>query len=147
MADWQGWSQFILALVGVGGLVSAHILNKRGTKAQAAQQVAANQLASRAQGFDEMESIVERLTTEATRIEQARERDRAEVIRVRGEYDKALESQARRCRTTLDHFVLAFTTLQGVVVSETAKREAEKAQVEVEQHLAEDHPGAGEGNL
>ena len=29
MADWQGWSQFILALVGVGGLVSAHILNKR----------------------------------------------------------------------------------------------------------------------
>lgn len=138
--DWQGWSQFVLALVGVGGLISAHMLNKRGAKTQAAQQAAANNLASRAQGFDEMESIVERLTAEAARTEQARERERAEVVRVRAEYDAALESLARRCRSTLDHFVLAFTSLQGVVVSEAARRESEKTQVEVEQHLAEDHP-------
>jgi len=36
--------------------------------------------------------------------------------------------------------VLAFTTLQGQVVSEAAKQAAEAAHVDVEMHLSEDHP-------
>jgi len=126
--DWGGWSQFILALVGVGGLVSAHLLNKRGTQQQAVQQRAANDLAGRAQGFDEMKELVETYRAEIVRIEQGRDREQA--------------AQARRCRSTLDHFVLAFTTLQGQVVSEAAKQAAEAAHVDVEMHLSEDHPEA-----
>ena len=129
--DWGGWSQFILALVGFGGLISAHQLNKRGTKQQAVQQRAANDLAERAQGFDEMKEIVEALRGEIARIEQGRDREQA--------------AQARRCRSTLDHFVLAFTTLQGQVVSEAAKQAAEAAHVDVEMHLSEDHPAPADG--
>lgn len=124
--DWTGWSQFILAIVAVGGAVGAHVLNRRGQVTQGAQQHAANELATRAQGFDEMESLVERLNHEIARLE--------------ARADREAQAQARRCRTTLDHFVLAFTTLQGQVVSEAARQAAEKAQIEVEVHLAEDHP-------
>lgn len=124
--DWQGWSQFILALVAVIGGYGAHKLNKRGQVTQSAQQVAANELATRAQGFEEMEALVDRLNHEIARLE--------------AKADREAQVQARRCRSTLDHFVLAFTTLQGQVVAEEAKRAAEKAQVEVEVHLAEDHP-------
>ena len=124
--NWSGWSQFILALVAVGGAIGAHLLNRRGQITQDAQQRAANSLAQRAQGFDEMEAIVKALREELARVEASRDRD--------------ISSQARRCRSTLDHFVLAFTTLQGQVVAESAKQAAEAAQMEVEQHLAEDHP-------
>ena len=125
--DLPGWSQLILALVGLGGLASAHYLNRRGQRTQDRQQEAANLLATRAQGFDEMEAIVKSLREELSRVEASRDREQA--------------VQARRCRTALDHFVLAFTNLQGQVVSETARKIAEAAQVEAEQHLAEDHPG------
>ena len=129
--DWGGWSQFILAVVGLLSLISAHYLNKRGQVNERQQQNAANELAERAQGFDEMEKLVERLTAEIARLENSRDREAA--------------AQARRCRTTLDHFVLAFTTLQGQVVSEQARQAAESAHVEVEQHLAEDHPDPSAG--
>jgi TolA-binding protein len=125
-----GWSQFILALVAVGGAIGAHRLNRRGQVTQTAQQKAANELATRAQGFDEMEALVDRLNHEISRME--------------GRADRELAAQARRCRSTLDHFVLAFTTLQGQVVSEAAKQAAEAAHIEVEQHLSEDHPHPGE---
>lgn len=124
--DWQGWSQFILALVAVVGGIGAHRLNKRGQVTQTQQQTAANDLAERAQGFDEMEALVDRLNHEIARLET--------------KADREAQVQARRCRATLDHFVLAFTTLQGQVVSEAARQAAEKAQIEVEVHLAEDHP-------
>ena len=124
--DWQGWSQFILALVAVVGGYGAHRLNKRGQVTQAAQQTAANDLATRAQGFDEMEALVDRLNHEIARLE--------------AKADREAQAQARRCRTTLDHFVMAFTTLQGQVVSEAARQAAEKAHIEVEVHMAEDHP-------
>lgn len=125
--DLPGWSQFILAIVALGGAVGAHRLNKRGQVTQTAQQKAANELATRAQGFDEMEALVERLTNEIDRLEARADREMA--------------AQARRCRSTLDHFVLAFTTLQGQVVSEAAKQAAEAAHMEIEQHLSEDHGG------
>lgn len=128
--DLPGWSQFILAIVALGGAVGAHRLNRRGQVTQTAQQQAANELATRAQGFDEMESIVATLRTELTRVEAARDRE--------------IAAQARRCRSSFDHFILAFTTLQGQVVSEAAKQSAEAAHVQVEQHLAEDHPQAGD---
>ena len=127
--DLPGWSQFILAFVALGGAVSAHLLNRRGQVTQTAQQRAANELATRAQGFDEMEVIVKSLREELARVETSRDRE--------------LSAQARRCRSTLDHFVLAFTTLQGQVVSESAKQSAEAAHMEIEQHLAEDHPDDG----
>jgi len=128
--DWQGWSQFILALVAVASAVGAHLLNKRGQITQTQQQSAANNLAMRAQGFDEMEAVVKSLRDELARVETSRDRE--------------LSAQARRCRSTLDHFVLAFTTLQGQVVSESAKQAAEAAHLEAEQHLAEDHPQSGD---
>ena len=127
--DWQGWSQFILALVAVASAVGAHLLNKRGQITQTQQQNAANNLATRAQGFDEMEVIVKSLREELARVEASRDRE--------------LSAQARRCRSTLDHFVLAFTNLQGQVVSEAAKQAAEAAHLEIEQHMAEDHPEPG----
>lgn len=126
--DLPGWSQFILAAVAVAGAISAHRLNKRGQSTQEKQQDAANALAMRAQGFDEMEAIVKSLREELARVESNRDRE--------------LAAQARRCRSTLDHFILAFTNLQGQVVSESAKQAAEAASVEAEQHLAEDHPPA-----
>lgn len=130
--DLPGWSQLILAGVGVGGVISAHRLNRRGQSTQERQQEAANNLAERAQGFDEMQAIVVSLREELARVEASRDRE--------------LSAQARRCRSTLDHFVLAFTNLQGQVVSESARQAAEAAQVEAEQHLAEDHPPADEAH-
>jgi len=124
--DLPSLSQLILAVVALGGAVGAHRLNRRGQVTQTAQQIAANELATRAQGFEEMEALVDRLNNEISRLE--------------GRADREAMAQARRCRTTLDHFVLAFTTLQGQVVSEQARQAAEAAQVEVEQHRAEDHP-------
>ena len=124
--DLPGWSQFILALVAVAGALGAHRLNKRGQVTQAAQQSAANELASRAQGFDEMEAVVE---WQAKQIEKLEARA-----------DKDAQAQARRCRASLDHFTTAFITLMGQVGTEEAKRSAEKALTEVEVHLAEDHP-------
>lgn len=128
--DLPAWSQFILAIVAVGGAVGAHRLNRRGQITQTAQQKAANELATRAQGFEEMEALVDRLNHEITRIEA-----RADI---------ESQAQARRCRSTLDHFILAFTTLQGQVVSESAKQAAEAAHVATEQHLVEDHPQSGD---
>lgn len=128
--DLPAWSQFILAIVAVGGAVGAHRLNRRGQITQTAQQRAANELATRAQGFEEMEALVDRLNHEITRIE--------------ARSDLESQAQARRCRSTLDHFILAFTTLQGQVVSESAKQAAEAAHVEVEQHLSEDHHRPGD---
>ena len=125
--DLPGWSQMILAGVAVAGAVSAHRLNKKGQVTQAQQQNAANDLATRAQGFEEMETIVETLKAELERVEASRDRE--------------LAAQARRCRSSFDHFILAFTTLQGQVVSEQARMNAEQAHMEVEQHVAEDHPG------
>lgn len=124
--DWAGWSQFILALVAVGGALGAHALNKRGQRTQTEQQRAANNLAERAQGFEEMESVVE---WQAKEIERLVERGDRESL-----------AQARRCRTTLDHFMVSFITLIGQVGAEHAKQAAEKAMTEVEVHLAEDHP-------
>lgn len=124
--DLPGWSQFILALVGVGGAYGAHRLNKRGQETQSRQQAAANNLAERAQGFDEMEAVVEWQAKEITRLEARGERE--------------AQTQARRCRTALDHFTVAFVTLVGQVGAEQAKREGERALREAEVHLAEDHP-------
>lgn len=124
--DWQGWSQFILALVAVVGGYGAHRLNKRGQVAQAMQQSAANELASRAQGFEEMEAVVEWQAKEIARLE--------------AKGDREAQAQARRCRTTLDHFMSGFITLIGQVGSEQAKVAAERALTEAEVHLAEDHP-------
>jgi TolA-binding protein len=128
--DLPGWSQFILALVAVGGAIGAHRLNRRGQVTQTAQQRAANELATRAQGFEEMEALVDRLNHEITRLE--------------AKSDREAQAQARRCRSTLEHFVLAFTTLQGQVVAEAAKQAAEAAHVATEQHLVEDHPQSGD---
>lgn len=128
--DLPGWSQIILALVAALGAVGAHRLNKRGQVTQAAQQQAANILATRAQGFDEMEVIVKSLREELVRVGESRDRE--------------ISAQARRCRSTLDHFMLAFTTLQGQVVSEVARQAAEREHMTVEQHLAEDHPQDGD---
>jgi len=128
--DLPAWSQFILALTALGGAYGAHRLNKRGQVTQTAQQAAANLLATRAQGFEEMEALVERLNHEITRLEAKADRDQ--------------QAQARRCRTTLDHFMLAFTTLQGQVVSEAARQAAEREHMTVEQHLAEDHQQPGD---
>ena len=124
--DLPGWSQFILALVAVIGTIGAHRLNKRGQVTQNAQQSAANELAIRAQGFEEMETVVNW---------QARQIERLEA-----KADKDAQAQARRCRTSLDHFMVAFVTLIGQVGTEEAKRNAEKALTEVEVHIAEDHP-------
>lgn len=125
-SDYSGLSAMILALVGVFGAITAWLLNRRGQEQQAIQQEAANDLAERAQGFTEMKAIVAELRSELLRIAESRDRE--------------LSAQARRCRATLDHFILAFTTLQGQVVAETAKRAAEAALLDVEQHQAEDHP-------
>jgi len=126
--DWTGWSQFILALVAVGGAIGAHLLNRRGQVTQGMQQNAANELATRAQGFDEMEAVVEWQAKQIEKLEAKADRD--------------AQAQARRCRTSLDHFMVAFITLIGQVGSEEAKRSAEKALTEAEVHLAEDHPAA-----
>jgi ABC-type multidrug transport system fused ATPase/permease subunit len=125
-ADYNGLSALILAAVGVFGAITAWLLNRRGQEQQAIQQEAANDLAERAQGFTEMKSIVAELRTELTRIAEAKERE--------------LASQARRCHSAFDHFILAFTTLQGQVVAETAKRAADAELLAIEQHNAEDHP-------
>ena len=130
--DLPGWSQFILAIVAVAGAVGAHRLNRRGQVTQEKQQMAANQLAERAQNFDQMERLAEARQEEINRVNRARDE---EVIR----HEKAEASLARRCRTTLDHFMLAFTNLQGAVVSEQVRQAAEAAHVEIEQHLTEDH--------
>lgn len=124
--DLPGWSQFILAMVAVAGALGAHRLNKRGQITQVAQQTAANELASRAQGFDEMEAVVEWQAKQIEKLEARADRD--------------AQAQARRCRSSLDHFMSAFITLMGQVGTEEAKRSAEKAMTEVEVHLAEDHP-------
>ena len=124
--DLPGWSQVILALVAVVGGYGAHRLNQRGQVTQARQQQAANELAMRAQGFDEMESLVDRL--------------RAEIARVEARSDRESIAQAARCRASLSHFVDAFTILQRQVVDETAQRVAIIAQERPERHVAEDHP-------
>lgn len=124
--DLPGWSQIILALVAVSGGVGAHRLNKRGQVTQAAQQSAANELAIRAQGFDEMEAVVDWQAKQIEKLEARADRD-------------AL-AQARRCRSSLDHFMAAFINLMGQVGTEEAKRTAERAMTEVEVHVAEDHP-------
>jgi hypothetical protein len=124
--DLPGWSQIILAIVALGGALGAHRLNKRGQETQSKQQLAANELATRAQGFDEMEAVVEWQAKEIERQTAARERE-------------AL-SQARRCKTALDHFTVSFVTLVGQVGNEQAKRDGERALREAEVHTAEDHP-------
>lgn len=131
--DLPGWSQFILAIVAVAGAIGAHRLNRRGQVTQEKQQAAANQLAERAQNFDQMERLAEARQEEINRVNRARDEERA-----RHERDEA--SLARRCRTTLDHFMLAFTNLQGAVVAENVRQAAEAAHIEIEQHLTEDHP-------
>ena len=124
--DWQGWSSFVLALTAFLGLVSSHLLNRRGKRAEIVQQDAANEIAERAMGFDEMVALNDRLNHEIERIE--------------ARADREAQAQARRCRTTLDHFMVSFITLIGQVGTEQAKRAAEKALTEVEVHIAEDHP-------
>lgn len=131
--DLPGWSSLILALVAVFGAVGAHLLNKRGQRTQEQQQKAANTLAERAQSFDEMERLAEARQLEIDRVNRVRDEELAR-------HERAEASMARRCRTTLDHFMLAFTNLQGAVVSEQVRQAAEKAHVEIEQHLSEDHP-------
>jgi hypothetical protein len=124
--DLPGWSTFLLAAAGVIGAVSAVFLNRRGQAQQAIQQEAANDLATRAQGFDEMQVIVKELRLEIKRLSESK--------------DQELAAQARRCHSALDHFVIAFTTLQGQVFGESAKRAGDAALAEVEQHNALDHP-------
>ena len=124
--DLPGWSQIILALVALGGAFGAHRLNKRGQETQTRQQHAAHDLAERAQGFDEMEALVERLNAEIARIESKADRD-------------AL-TQAMRCRAAFDQFMASFLSLVGQVGTEEAKRNAEHALTRAERHRAEDHP-------
>ena len=124
--DFNGWAALIVAITGLLGLGSAHILNRRGKRAEQIQTQAATSLAERAQGFDEMESIVEILKAELTR---AREQGDLEALQ-----------QARRCRTTFDHFMRSFIDLIGQVGSESTRQAAERVLSEVEVHLAEDHP-------
>lgn len=119
-------SALILALTGAASAYGAHRLNQRGKLEQAVQQTAANKLADRAQGFEEMETVVEWQAKEITRLEARAERESL--------------AQARRCRTALDHFTQSYITLMGQVANEGAKRNAERGLMESEVHLAEDHP-------
>lgn len=130
--DLPGWSDLILALVAVVGGYGAHRLNKRGQKTQEQQQAVAYDLQERAMNFDQMERLADARQAEIDRVNKARAEEQAR-------HEKAEASLARRCRTTLDHFTLAFTNLQAQVVSEKARQAAEAAQVAVELHLTEEH--------
>jgi len=127
--DFGGWSALILAVTGLLSFVTTSMLNRRGKATEERQQAAANNLAERAQGFDEMEAVVDWQVKQIERLEAKADRD--------------AQAQARRCRTTLDHFMVSFITLIGQVGTEQAKAAAEKALTEVEVHIAEDHPDAG----
>lgn len=139
--DFQGLSALILSLVGVGGLVSSWVLNKRGTRNQETQQVVANRLSERAQTFDEMESLNERLTADNARKDaeidrlhrQGNERDQIS--------EKRLRWQADRCRTQLEGSATVIQLLQGIVLSENAKQDATEALEDVRDHIEHDHPG------
>lgn len=132
-SDSSGWSTLLLAVAGLITAVSAIFLNRRGQNQQSIQQAAANDLARRAQGFDEMERLADARQEEVDRVNTARDRER-------NDYDRDLASVARRCRSSLDLLTVAFANLQGQVVSEQAKSAAVAALAEVERHKATEHP-------
>ena len=130
--DLQSVSSLILALVGVGGLGTSFVLNKRGAAAQEKQQEKANRLAERVQSFDELESLNDRLGADIERL-------RAQLREVEEASDRRQRAQAQRCRTQLEDMVTTINALRGVILSEVMKASAVEATAHVAEHLALDH--------
>lgn len=125
-------SGLILALVAVAGSVTGYVLSKRGQNKEAQQAAAANALATRAQGFTEMEGIVIRLREEVADL-------RDEVDRVEAKGDKRLTEQKARCRSIVEDLSTTVTALQAVVVSEVAREAAQSTSDAAQRHLDRDH--------
>lgn len=125
-------SGLILALVAVAGSITGYVLSKRGQNKEERQQAAANELATRAQGFTEMEGIVTRLREEVTDLREENDR-----IEARG--DKRLTDQKARCSAVIESLSTAVTTLQGVVVSEVAREAAQITTDAAVRHVDRNH--------
>lgn len=122
-----------LGLLTVSVTMLGIVLSRRGQKEQARQQVAANELAERAERFDELNTLVGTLSAEVTRLQtQIREMEQGN--------HNALRAQATRCRETVDHLVDTVTTLQTVVQDEVTRAAAWGVVREAQDHLERDHP-------
>lgn len=133
--DWDGISGLILALVGVGGLVSGWFLNRRGQRTQEYQADAAAKIAERTQAFAEVEALNDDLKEENDRLRRV-----ITEAEVTGE--RRLSAQAQRCRNRLDDMTAALAALRSVVLSEVVQASADDALEAAVEHVATDHPEA-----
>lgn len=131
--DWDGVSTFILALVGVGGLVSGWFLNRRGQRTQEYQADAAAKLSERAQAFDEVERLNDDLREENERLRKV-------IAETEATGERRLGAQAQRCRNRLDDMTAALAALRSVVLSEVVQASADDALEAAVDHVATDHP-------
>lgn len=131
--DLQGWSSLILALVGVGGLVTSTLLSRQGTRRQEIQEHAAGKLNERIQAFQELERLNDNLREENERLRGLL--GEAEQV---GNHRLAI--QAGRCRDRLEDLIAVVAGLRGVVLSEIARASADTATDTAQTHLRSDHP-------
>lgn len=130
----------LLGLLTISVTALGIMLSRRGQKEQARQQVIANDLADRAERFDELNELVKTLTGEISRL-------RSQIGEMEGSHNAAFRAQAQRCQETVNQLVDTVATLQTVVQDEVARAAAFGdigiARTHAEEH--EDHLGDRQG--
>lgn len=113
------------------GLTGA-ALSRRGQKDTHEQQQAANQLQTRVNTVDELESVI-------THLKQ--ERDYAETIieKLRTQHTSEATKQAARCQMQIDRLIENVATLQSIVSDEIARTAARDTVRSAQDHEAGDH--------
>lgn len=122
-------------LMAFGGLMTGGAgiwLSKRGQRDTAVQQQAANQLQTRVNTVDELESVIAHLKEERDHI--AQEKDRL-ALQKTAESDR----QAARCQVQIDRLIDNVATLQTLVAEEVERQSALMAIRQAQQHEQDDH--------
>lgn len=124
--------QFLMALGAIFTGVAGWALSKRGQRDTAQQQQAANQLQTRVNTVDELESVIAHLKEERDHIAAEKERLAAQNTR-------AADFQAARCQLQIDRLIDNVATLQSIVSDEIARAAAQGAVQQAQDHEAADH--------
>lgn len=124
--------RFLMALGAIFTGVAGWALSKRGQRDTAVQQAAANQLQTRVNTVDELESVIEHLKEERDRAEKA-----ADILRRQNTADA--DRQAARCQVQIDRLIDNVATLQSIVNDEIARQAALDSIRSAQAHEAGDH--------
>lgn len=124
--------RFLMALGAIFTGVAGYALSKRGQRDTAAQQQVANQLQTRVNTVEELESVIEHLKAERDHTEER-------LARLVAQHTAEADRLAARCQIQLDRLIDNVATLQSVVADEIARTAALDAVRGAQQHEADDH--------